>query len=187
MVRSLVPARSGSGLALASLAVAPLLLVSAIAANQIGEALVAAGQVDRAVFGWFVVAPLVLLSPGAAALTWRATGRRQLAGRLVAGMSLAIGLAAEILLVLTITRIGCTPVDDPVQVRGARRPDRCRRRRRLRPRGDRGDGVGRHRGASWVVAIRSLIAGAVGLAAFAAAAILIFTATFAGVTCAAPQ
>ena len=187
MVRPLVPSRSGAGLEMASLAVAPLLLVAAFAANQIGESLVAAGQVDRAAFGWFVVVPLVLLSPGAAALTWEATGRRQLAGRLIAGMSLAIGVGVEILLVFTIRQIGCTPVGDPSQVVAPAVPTAFAAGVAFGLAGIAAMvsvGVG---GRSWVVATRSLIAGGVGLAAFAAAAIFVFAATFPAVTCAAPQ
>lgn len=187
MLRSLVPARPGSGLALASLAVAPLLLVAAIAANQIGEVLVAAGQVDRAAFGWFVVVPLVLLSPGAAALTWQATGRRQLASRLIASLSLVIGIGVEIWLVLTIRQIGCIPVGEPSQVVAPAVLTAVAAGVAFGLAGIAAMvsvGVG---GRSWVVSIRSLIAGGVGLAAFAAAAILIFTVTFAGVSCAAPQ
>ncbi len=187
MVRPLVPSRSGSGLALASFAVAPLLLVAAFAANQIGESLVAAGQVDRAAFGWFVVVPLVLMSPGAAALTWQATGRRQLAGRLIAAMALAIGIGVEILLVTTIRQIGCTPVSDPSQVVALAVPTAFAAGAAFGLAGIAAMvsvGIG---GRGWVVAIRSLIAGGVGLAAFAAAAIFVFTATFAGVSCAAPQ
>lgn len=187
MVRPLVPPRSVSGLGLASLAVAPLLLVAAVAANQIGEALVTSSQVDQAAFGWFVVAPLVLLSPGAAALTWQATGRRQLAGRLIAGMSLAIGLAVEVLLAVTVTQIGCTPVGDPLQVVAPAFPTALAAGAAFALAGTAAIvavGVG---GRDRVVAIRAAAAGAIGLAVFGLAAILVFTATFAGATCAAPQ
>jgi hypothetical protein len=187
MVRPLVPSRSASGLALASLAVAPLLLVAAIAANQIGEALVTSGQVDRAAFGWFVVVPLVLLSPGAAALTWQTTARRQLAGRLIACMSLAIGLAVEVLLAVSVTQIGCTPVRDPLQVLAPAFPTALAAGAAFGLAGAAGIvsvGVG---GRDRVVAIRTVAAGAIGLALFGMAAILVFTATFGGVTCAIPQ
>lgn len=187
MVRLSAPRRSNSALSLPSLAVSPLLLAAAVVANQIGERLVAADQVDRAAFGWFVVAPLVLLSPGAAALTWRATGRRQLAGRLIGGMSLAIGLTVEVLLAVTATQIGCAPVHDPLQVVAPSIPTGVVAGAAFGLAGVMGIvsvGIG---GRGWVVAIRSLIVGAIGLALFGTAAILVFTATFAGGTCAAPQ
>lgn len=173
---------------MASLAVAPLLLVAAFAANQIGEGLVAAGQVDRAAFGWFVVVPLVLLSPGAAALVWQATGRRHLAGLLITGMSLAIGLVVEVVLALTVRWVGCAPVHDPLDVVGPALPIALAAAAAFGLSGIAAMvsvGLG---GRARLVVIRTVSFGAIGLMAFGVAALFVLASTFAGTgVCAAPQ
>jgi len=173
--------------ATASLLAAPILLAAAVIATVVDDAAVAVGPLDRVAFWWLVVAPLILLTPGAAALTWQATGRRELASRLIAGLSLAIGLGFEVILALTVTQIGCTPVHDPLQAAAPMLPIAVAAGVAFGLAGIVGMvsvGVG---GRGLVVALRTIVAAAIGLTLFGLAAIFVFAATFAGMSCAAPQ
>jgi len=191
MAESMVPSSGrrhvSPATATASLLAAPILLAVAMIATVVDDSVVAVGPLDRAAFGWLVVAPLVLLSPGAAALTWRATGRRVLASRLIAALSLAIGLGLELRLAFTVTQIGCTPVHDPLQAAPLMLPIAAAAGAAFGLAGIVGMvsvGVG---GRGLLVALRTIVAAAIGLAVFGLAAIFVFAVTFAGVSCAAPQ
>lgn len=73
------------------------------------------GPFDRAVLGWTIVVPLLLLAPGLAALAPRITRSRQ-RGRLVIGaVSVLVTAFTTYRLLLAITQIGCEPVAGPLQ------------------------------------------------------------------------
>src|SRR5258705_6666108 len=77
---------------LATLVVAPSLLVLAVAVWFVSDRLVTIGPFDRAKIGWAVVVPLLALAPGAAALAGSGSTGPGLARLVVAVPSLVSGI-----------------------------------------------------------------------------------------------
>lgn len=97
-----------STIAQASRLVAPLILFAAAASVWwLSDRLVQVGPFDRAKVGWFVVVPVLALSPAVAAL---AGGRAMALSAVVAALVVTIGLS------LMITRIGCAPVGTALEI-----------------------------------------------------------------------
>lgn len=93
----------------ATLAIAPILIVAAIAVWAISDRMLSIGPFDRAQIGWAVVVPLFLLAPAAAGLAARWTSTRS-AMLVATGIAMALGGLIVLTLSLTWTRIGCQPV-----------------------------------------------------------------------------
>ena len=101
---------------LATLIVAPSLLVLAVAVWFVSDRLVTIGPFDRAKIGWAVVLPLLALAPGAAALAGSRTTSPGLARLVVAGTSIITGLFVVLGLASAITFIDCRPATGPLEV-----------------------------------------------------------------------
>jgi hypothetical protein len=108
------PARRSHSLA--TLGVAPSLLVLALATWFVSDRLVAIGPFDRAKIGWAVVLPLLALAPGAAALAGSGSTSPRLARLVVAGTSIATGIFVVLGLVSAITFIDCRQATGPLEV-----------------------------------------------------------------------
>jgi hypothetical protein len=95
---------------LAPAIVVPLALAAvAYAAWAISDRLIAIGPLDRAAFGWLVVAPVWIASPGSTGLVWArlTTADRRLAAAVIA---VSLTVAVGVFLSASITQLGCTPV-----------------------------------------------------------------------------
>jgi hypothetical protein len=108
------PARRSHSLA--TLGIAPALLVLALAVWFVSDRLVTIGPFDRAKIGWAVVLPLLALAPGAAALAGSGSTSPRLARLVVAGTSIATGIFVVLGLVSAITFIDCRPATGPLEV-----------------------------------------------------------------------
>jgi hypothetical protein len=108
------PARRSHSLA--TLSIAPLLLLLAVAVWFVSDRLVTIGPFDRAKIGWAVVVPLLALAPGAAALAGSGSTSPGLARRVVAGTSIVTVLFVVFVLASAITFIDCRPATGPLEV-----------------------------------------------------------------------
>jgi uncharacterized membrane protein (GlpM family) len=101
---------------LATLIVAPALLVLAVAVWFVSDRLVVIGPFDRAKIAWAVVLPLLAIAPGAAALAGSGSTSPRLARLVVAGTSIATGIFVVLGLVSAITFIDCRQATGPLEV-----------------------------------------------------------------------
>jgi hypothetical protein len=101
---------------LATLIVAPALLVLAVATWFVSDRLVVIGPFDRATIGWVVVLPLLAIAPGAAALAGSGSTSPGLARLVVAGTSIVTGLVVVLGLAAAITFVDCRPTTGPLEV-----------------------------------------------------------------------
>ena len=101
---------------LATLIVAPSLLLLAVAIWFASDRLIVIGPFDRATIGWAVVLPLLAIAPGAAALAWSSSTNQGLARLVVAGTSIVTGLFVVFGLTATVTFVDCRPATGPLEV-----------------------------------------------------------------------
>jgi hypothetical protein len=101
---------------LATLVVAPSLLVLALAVWFVSDRLVTIGPFDRAKIGWAVVLPLLALAPGAAALAGSSSTSPGLARLVIAGTSIITGIFVVLGLASAITFVDCRPATGPLEV-----------------------------------------------------------------------
>jgi hypothetical protein len=106
----------GRSHSLATLIVAPLLLLLALAIWFVSDRLVTIGPFDRAQIEGVVVLPLIAIAPGAAAIAGSGSTSPGLVRLVVPAISAAIALFVVIGLAATITFIDCRPVTSPLQV-----------------------------------------------------------------------
>jgi hypothetical protein len=106
----------GRSHSLATLIVAPLLLLLGVAIWFVSDRLVVIGPFDRAQIGGLVVLPLFAIAPGAAALAGSGSSSPGLARLVVTGLSAAIALFVVIGLAATVTFLDCRPVTSQLQV-----------------------------------------------------------------------
>ena len=101
---------------LATLVVAPSLLVLALAIWFVSDRLVVIGPFDRATIGWAVVLPLLAIAPGAAALAGSGSTSQGLARFVVAVTSIVTGIVVVFGLASAITFVDCRPATSPLEV-----------------------------------------------------------------------
>ena len=101
---------------LATLVVAPSLLVLAVAIWFVSDRLVVIGPFDRAKIAWAVVLPLLALAPGVAALAGSGSTSPGLARLVVAVTSIVTGIVVVFGLASAITFIDCRPATGPLEV-----------------------------------------------------------------------
>jgi hypothetical protein len=109
-----VPARRSHSLA--TLGIAPALLVLALAVWFVSDRLVTIGPFDRAKIGWAVVVPLLALAPGAAALGGSSSTSQGLARLIVALTSIVTSIVVVFGLASAITFVDCRPATSPLEV-----------------------------------------------------------------------
>jgi hypothetical protein len=97
------------------LAIAPFLIAASFAVVTISNALVVVGPFDRAQIGWGLGVPLFLLAPGAAALATRRAGGR-VAAWSIGAIGVALGVLAIAWLAASMTRIGCAPANNGLEI-----------------------------------------------------------------------
>ena len=166
---------------LATLVVAPSLLVLALAVWFVSDRLVTIGPFDRAKIAWAVVVPLLALAPGAAALAGSRTTSPGLARLVVAGTSIITGLFVVLGLASAITFVDCRPATGPLEVVPRTLPTALAL----------GIGFGISAAAAWGPALhgRRLVAVAVGAAVWivmAAIGLFAFFVSFPPLSCGAP-
>jgi hypothetical protein len=174
------PARGSRSLA--TLSVAPSLLVLAVAIWFVSDRLVVIGPFDRAKIAWAVVVPLLAIAPGAAALAGSRSTSPGLGRMVVAGTSVVTGLVVVLGLASAITFIDCRPATGPIEVV----------QRTLPTAFVFGTGFAISAAAAWVPALhgRRLVAVVVGAAVWIVAAALGLFALFVSfppLSCGAPQ
>jgi hypothetical protein len=160
----------------ASLLVAPALIVAGIITWTISDRLLLIGPFDRAQVGWAVVVPLFMFAPGAAGIATIRAGRR--AGTLmIAAVAIGVGAALLASLAAVPRQIGCELVSDPIAIAGRTLP------------------IAITAGGSFAVAATiaagaasrgrpaAIVTGFLAGLAGGAVTLLVFAATFPGVTC----
>ena len=101
---------------LATLIVAPALLVLAVAVWFVSDRLVVIGTFDRAKIAWAVVLPLLAIAPGAAAVAGSGSTNQGLARLVVAVTSIVTGIFVVFGLASAITFVDCRPATGPLEV-----------------------------------------------------------------------
>jgi hypothetical protein len=167
---------------LATLIVAPALLVLAVAVWFVSDRLVVIGPFDRAKIAWAVVLPLLAIAPGAAALAGSRTTSAGLARLVVAGTSIVTALFVVFGLAAAITFVDCRPATGPLEVVPRTLPTAFVL----------GIGFAISVAAAWGPALhgRRLVAVVVGAAVWIVAAVLglfAFFVSFPPLSCGAPQ
>ena len=85
------------------------MLAVAYALWAISDRLLQIGPLDRAAFGWIVVAPVALLAPEVAGLAWaRLSVESRVFAALVVGATIAI--VSAVLRAIATKQVGCAPV-----------------------------------------------------------------------------
>jgi hypothetical protein len=167
---------------LATLMIAPSLLVLAVAVWFVSDRLVTIGPFDRAKIAWAVVLPLLAIAPGVAALAGSSSTSQGLARLVVAGTSVVTGLFVVFGLASAITVVDCRPATGPLELVPRTLPTALVL----------GIGFATSAAAAWGPALhgRRLVAVAVGAAVWivmAAIGLFAFFVTFPPLSCGVPQ